>query len=138
MLLKILAWPIAALVALIGIEAFTFLGTAAVMIGLGVVLQLYGMEAFIALVAVIVVLSLWGERRLGVPVADMSEPPEPLALPGAGRPPGLPGPGAQARLSSTRNANVIASAPLDTFRGASGPRDSGAHRAPSGLQSRPD
>lgn len=112
-------------------EAFVFVVTAVGMIGLGFVYQLYGTEAAIAVVVASIVLAFWLERRQGVPLPDMSGPPEPLALPGD-TPPGLPGPTAQARLSSTRTAKVIGKSPAGIFPAVSGRRD--GRPAPSGLR----
>jgi hypothetical protein len=118
-------------------EAFVCVGTSAVMIGLAMVYQLYGMEAFIAVAAVIIVLGLSVGRHHGVPFPDdISGPPEPIALPG-NRPPGLSGPSAQARIGGT-GAKVIPSSLSSTFQGVSGPEGSGGHPVLSGRLSRPD
>jgi len=117
-------------------EVFVFIFSTAVMAGMGIVLRLYGLEAFLVVTAVIVILGFWIDRHRPL-TFDYGPPDDPAALT-HDTPPPLPGPGTHAPRLRSIGAKLIPTSPSSTFQAVSGQRDNGGRPAPSALLSRPD
>jgi hypothetical protein len=129
MLRKFILMPLCGLIAK-NVEVFVFVVGTAIMLGLQFIYIAYGRDAAIAAVIIVVILGMWANLRSPVYVPDMSQPGEPMALPGDG-PPSLPGPAAQARLGSVGTRRISAP-PVGTSPAVSGRGCNDSHRVPVG------
>jgi hypothetical protein len=99
------------------------------MLGVSIIGRVYGTEACLIALAIIIVLGLWLLRMLPIPMAPMSDRPEPLAL-GGDDPPPLSGPGAQARIGAISRPSLSANPPERIYPAVSDRGGSDSHRAP--------
>jgi hypothetical protein len=119
------------LFAAISPERFAAIGTAVVMIGLSIVLRLWGVEAFFIAVAIVVLLSLWLIRVCPLPMAPMSDRPAPLPLTGDGLPP-LPAPTAHAQIAAAKSRPALTTPPVGISLAASDREGSAVRPPPAG------
>jgi hypothetical protein len=106
------------------------IGTTAVMIGLSLVYRAYGTEAFLVATAIVIVLSILLLRACPLPMAPISDRPDPLALPDDGLPP-LSGPTAHAQIAAAKSRPALTTPPPGISPAASDPAGNVSHLPPA-------